>query len=104
MTDKPLPNFRKSNFTYAEAYAERVFNEQLIVVQRMEPEHYFRAIFATAYFTIQPGNDTPSKSQWNTLKKRLKRINPTVFVLKEYGTTDYNGTIHSYIDFGFLPD
>ena len=104
MTEKSLPNFRQSNFSYAEGYAGRVFGERLIALQLMNPEHYFRAIFDTAYFTIQPGNDAPSKSQWSTLKKRMKRVNPTVFVFKEHGTTHHEGTEYSYVDFGFLPD
>ncbi len=100
---KKLPDFRESKPDYAEQYAQTVFGERLVaVVER--PNNAFRAVFAPAYFTIQPGNDAPSRSQWSTLKKRMKRVNPGVFVFKDHGDTVYDDRHHYYVDFGFLED
>lgn len=99
----PLPDLRPTHPDYAERYAAQVFGERLIAVLPL-PDHTFRAVFAVDYFTIQAGNTAPSKSQWNTLKKRMKRVNRGVFVLKQTGTVQHQGTDHPYIDFGFLSD
>ncbi len=44
-----------------------------------EDGHY-GAVFSLGYF----GLDTPTKSQWNSLKKKLKRHDKQVFVFKEH--------------------
>jgi len=98
---KGLPDFRAVSPIYAEEFAREVFGEAYRALLSQEGG-YYRVLFAESYFTIQPGNDAPSRSQWNTLKKRMKRVNPGVFVLKETGETDRDGTIFCYIDFGFL--
>jgi len=100
---KQLPDLQPTPIEYAQSYGERVFGERLVVV-KPQPENVYRALFRQAYFTIQPGNDKPSRSQWNTLKKRMKRVHPGVFVLREYGETQHAGQTVCYIDFGFLPD
>lgn len=64
-------------------------------------EGYFRAVFDKHYFILPEGITTPSKSQWNTLKKRAKRMDSQVFVLKEHGETE-DGLY--YLDFGFFKD
>lgn len=98
-----LPQFDQVPAGYATNYAQTVLGSSLQAVLP-QPKDYFRAIFDVGYFTIQPGNDKPSKSQWNTLKKRMKRINRGVFILREYGEIAYNGETRCYIDFGFLQD
>ncbi len=72
---------------------------------------HFRAIFAASYFQAPAGRERPSKSQWNTLKKRLKRRDRTIFVFREYGEIDCEKAEISerretcfFLDFGFLPD
>jgi hypothetical protein len=60
---------------------------------------YFRAVFEKSYFILPEGVSVPSKSQWNTLKKRAKRIDNLVFILKEYGETQDG---FYYLDFGFF--
>jgi hypothetical protein len=63
-----------------------------------------RAIFKKSFFVLQEGETAPTKSQWSTLKKRLKRHNRGVFIFKDVGETACaEGTVDScfYIDFGF---
>lgn len=72
-------------------------------------DHHFRAVFRKSYFELINGADMPSKSQWNTLKKKLKRRNRRIFVFREYGLascSEYASVPHDqvclYLDFGFL--
>lgn len=58
---------------------------------------HYRVEFSPAYF----GETTPSKSQWNTLKKRFKHHNPKIFMFKEHGETP-KGNV--YLDFGFFAE
>lgn len=73
-------------------------------------DHHFRAVFRKRYFELKVGEELPSKSQWNTLKKKLKRRNRKVFVFREYGSvncSDYGAKSRDdlclYLDFAFLP-
>lgn len=72
----------------------------------------FRVIFKSTFFQLQEGETKPTKSQWSTLKKRMKRHDQSVFVFKKHGeidcreagdgvsdTRDYDCL---FIDFGFL--
>ena len=65
---------------------------------------YYRAIFSLEYFTIAEA--TPTKSQWNSLKKKLKRHDRNVFVFKETGLvaceSENLDAVCCYIDFGFF--
>jgi len=74
-------------------------------------DHHFRALFRRSYFELIDGADMPSKSQWNTLKKKLKRRNRRVFVFRDYGSlacSEYasvgSDQVCLYLDFGFLLD
>jgi hypothetical protein len=63
-----------------------------------------RAIFKKDFFALHEGEAEPTKSQWSTLKKRLKRHNRGVFIFKEVGETICNEGSEDtcfYIDFGF---
>lgn len=62
---------------------------------------HYRAVFDPAYFILVPERSEPSKSQWNTLKKRLKRMDNRVFVFKAHGQTDEG---HYWLEFGFFKD
>ena len=68
----------------------------------------FRAIFRASYFSLQGDSDAPSRSQWNTLKKRFKRRNRSVFIFREYGALDpcpaeiQTDDACLYLDFGFM--
>lgn len=100
---KPLPSFVHKDIAYATDFMSRVLRHPnsdttfLIEVQSFD-DHHFRAIFDVSYFYRESQDTPPSKSQWNSLKKKLKRHNPTVFVFKDYGL---NGD-QAYLEFGFL--
>lgn len=105
-----LPQFAKRPYDKVHQYAARAFKgggpgTSLIALKTFDDGHY-RAIFSADYFTLHEGATEPTKSQWNTLKKHLKRIDHRVFIFREYGETDCPP--HSphekcyYIDFGFF--
>jgi len=72
----------------------------------------FRVIFKSTFFQLQEGETKPTKSQWSTLKKRMKRHDQSVFVFKKHGEIDCSEAGDSvsdtrdydclFIDFGFL--
>ncbi len=69
------------------------------------PDGHFRAIFRPSYFILPEGQHEPSKSQWNTLKKKLKRHAPRLFVFKEHGEVPCDGAAGDrcyYVDIGFF--
>ena len=105
---KDLPRFK------AHKYADVVQLMKAVFTHQNEPEHtyfvqliteedgHYRAVFRLSYFSTQ----TPSKSQWNSLKKKLKRHHPAIFVFKDYGTLPCQGDADTcgYLDFGFFAD
>lgn len=66
------------------------------------PDGHYRALFDPGYFLLAEGETQPSKSQWNSLKKKFKRHNPKVFMFKEHGETEHQGARLFYVDFGFF--
>ena len=84
-------------------FAKSVFAEDLINLN-IEEDGRCRAIFKKSYFVLQDDNTEPSKSQWSTLKKKLKRHNRGVFVFKETGEITCHDNLENdcfYVDFGF---
>jgi hypothetical protein len=77
-------------------------------------DNSYRAIFKSTFFTLQEGQTEPSKSQWSTLKKRMKRRDRHTFVFRKYGEADCRDAGDNvpatrdydclYIDFGFFAD
>ena len=109
-----LPAFRRVQHSYAMRIARSVFagagGAALLRLVRYE-DHHFRAIFDAGYFTLRPEQTAPSKSQWNTLKKKLKRRDRRVFVFRAHGEIDCpqaqssrKGRKCLYLDFGFMQD
>ncbi len=108
-----LPAFQKVH----RRFAVRFINDALsgprgaCLINLIEYEdHHFRAVFRRSYFEMNAGADMPSKSQWNTLKKKLKRRNHSVFVFRKYGAINCGKNAAAkgeqdclYLDFGFLP-
>lgn len=114
-----LPEFRPISAEQAHAYIARALShkedadETFLIDFVAYPDHHFRAIFRLAYFTLAEGSHTPSKSQWNTLKKRLKRIRSDVFIFKTHGYADCatgaeaaaDPSIYcAYVDFAFFKE
>ena len=85
-------------------FVKSVFTESFVKLT-VEDDGRCRAIFKQSYFVLQGDNTEPSKSQWSTLKKKLKRHNRGVFVFKDTGETscaDESDDPCLYIDFGFF--
>jgi hypothetical protein len=108
---KPLPRFQKHDPDKVKHFVSQVFSrierpEDTFVFDVVEYEDgHCRVFFSPGYF----GRDLPSKSQWNSLKKKMKRHNKRVFVFKEHGKitrTNTDSTVDDsdcyYIDFGFF--
>lgn len=84
---KELPKFKREGRQMVERLLTQVFTHP------NEPEvSYFRrlvtyddghygVVFSLDYFV---DTDVPSKSQWNTVKKKLKRHDTRIFVFKEH--------------------
>jgi hypothetical protein len=90
---KDLPRFRSRDPQAAQAFIAHILTNKAdarsaLVRLSERQDHSFRAIFAARFFVLNPGETEPSKSQWNNLKKKIKRAAPDVFVFKEHGTTD----------------
>jgi hypothetical protein len=103
-----LPKFQKRVYQGVHNYIARVLNRgeepedtSLQELTAYEDGHY-RAIFRQDFFVLQDGESEATKSQWNTLKKRMKRIDKRVFIFKAYGECPCGDTVCLYIDFGFL--
>jgi hypothetical protein len=103
MSDLPLFD-RSRSLEMVRSYLSRVFKHgadgylrDLLVFD----DGHYRAVFDSFYFTIGEGRSEPSRSQWNTLKKHMRRLDRSVFIFKEYGFLD-DGL--AYVDFGFFVD
>ncbi len=107
-----LPDFRKVQHSYAMRIVHSVFSGSggaaLLWLIQYDDNH-FRAIFDAGYFVLRPDQTGPSKSQWSTLKKKLKRRNRSIFIFRAHGEVDCRqarsarkGQKCLYLDFGFL--
>jgi hypothetical protein len=106
---KDLPEFRRFSHNYVIALATQ------IMTHPNQPDHsYFRrlveyedghyaAVFGLEYFGA---SETPTKSQWNSLKKKFKRHDKRIFVFKEHtlegcGSPDDDARCGA-VEFGFF--
>lgn len=105
MDDYELPEFDvKMAKRNALPFAKKIFGELLKQI-RIEEDGRCRAIFAKSYFVLHEDATEPSKSQWSSLKKKLKRHNSNVFVFKETGEVTCNEKADEncyFIDFGYF--
>lgn len=111
-----LPKFIKRPFDKVHHFIATILTNKLVhdktslVELRLMADKHYRAIFHPSYFVLQDEHTEPTKSQWTTLKKRMKRVDPLVFVFKNHGempTADDPTGKYYFIDFGFmapLPD
>lgn len=109
-----LPRFRKVKRSYAASLVHSALSgpQGSALLQLLEyDDRHFRAVFDISYFQLAEGKNMPSKSQWNSLKKRLKRRDRSLFIFRQYGRLDCDARgkapsalICLYIDFGFLWD
>lgn len=108
-----LPEFQKHPRDATINFAKEIFStggaprgSHFVRLVEYADGHY-RAIFRPSYFVLPEGQEQPSKSQWNSLKKKIKRHNPRVFIFKEHGEISCGeGTSQKercyYVDFGFF--
>lgn len=106
---KDLPRFRARDPELVKPFVAHILTNKddprSAFVRLIEhPDHSFRAVFAARFFVLNPGETTPSKSQWNNLKKKLKRAAPDVFIFKDHGSIDCApGTPGCYyLDFAYF--
>jgi hypothetical protein len=109
MTSNDLPEFEAQSPGRVKHYVKDIFGSSLLDVIEYEDGHY-RAVFKSTYFTLHDDATEATKSQWNTLKKRMKRHNKEIFIFKEYGEVDCDMLYGDqqrdysclYMDFGFF--
>ncbi len=88
---KALPPFKKRPYDATHDYIKTVLTG------------HYRATFDLRYFVLAAGHTEPSRSQWNGLKKKMKRHHRGVFVFKEHGILDsVDNPPVGYVDFGFF--
>lgn len=103
-----LPTFRRVKRAYAARLVHSALTNErgsaLLELIEYDDRH-FRVVFAASYFQPATSQDGPSKSQWNTLKKKLKRRDRTVFVFRDHGKLEAAAagtTVKYFLDFGFM--
>jgi hypothetical protein len=103
--DTDLPEFDKRPQYIVLPYTKSIFAGNFIRLEEFDDGH-FRVVFKSTYFVLQEEQTEPSKSQWSTLKKKMKRHNKGVFVFKETGGVDCEAVTADYacyyVDFGFF--
>ncbi len=108
---KALPQFRRRHAEEVHDLVAHILTNKVDarsalrrVVER--EDRSFRAIFEPRYFVLAEGESEPTKSQWNNLKKKLKRASSDTFVFKDHGREDCEpGTPGCfYVDFGFFAE
>jgi hypothetical protein len=106
---KPLPQFHRRSFDRVHSYIARALtNERQAETTRLVqlipyPDGHYRAVFRPDYFALPEGQTEPSKSQWNTLKKHMKRLEGDVFIFREHGKTECApGERCYFVEFGFV--
>lgn len=99
-----LPEFAKRKKHEVNKLLTSVFGiENMVKLDEFE-DHHFRVLFKPEFFILNPDATEPSKSQWNTLKKKLKRRDRQLFIFKQYGDILHDGEQAYYLDFGFFLD
>lgn len=103
---KDLPEFQRHSTDEVSGFLKLIFTRPALPDETFfrklvafDDGHY-RAVFSLDYL----GGETASKSQWNSLKKKLKRHDKRIFVFKEHGLAacDMPDERCGYIDFGYF--
>lgn len=103
MFGNELPEFDKRDSGRVLTLVKSIFGSHFAKLDTFDDGH-FRVVFQPAYFTLHEGATEPSKSQWSSLKKRIKRRDRLIFIFKETGKVQCgvgDDTCY-YIDFGFF--
>jgi hypothetical protein len=106
---KDLPRFRRRDPEHVEAFIAHILTNKVdprTTLRRLieRADHSFRAVFDPRFFVLSEGETEPSRSQWNNLKKKLKRAAPDAFIFKDHGREDCAPGKPGcyYIDFGYF--
>jgi len=107
---KPLPEFKSRSSDRVQRYAAQVLTDYqdppVSHLRELVPysDGHFRVMFDRGYFALPADQALPTKSQWNSLKKKFKRHDPLVFIFKEHGEITFGEAKETclYLDFGFL--
>lgn len=104
MTNEGLPKFQKRTKAAVLPLVYDAIGKAHVVDVQVYPDGHFRVIFKETYFKRSDGQEAPSKSQWGTLKKRLKRRDSRLFVFKESGKINNTPQQEAcyFLDFGFF--
>lgn len=98
-----LPAFEKRPRERVVPLMHSTFGASFVALEAFDDGH-FRVIFRRSAFTLPDDSAEPSKSQWTTVRKRLKRRDRKVFVFREHGKLpcpQADGDCY-YLDFGFF--
>lgn len=106
MTSDPrseLPAFEKRPRARVMPLMHSTFGASFVALEAFEDGH-FRVIFRRSAFTLPDETAEPTKSQWTTLRKRLKRRDRKVFVFREHGKVPCPNAEEDcyFLDFGFF--
>jgi hypothetical protein len=106
---KDLPEFKVRRRENVLELVEEILTNDIQQLRHSElielidyPDGHYRVLFNPRYFILIEGQTEPSKSQWNTLKKKFKRREPNIFVFKDHGETKTVDGKAYYVDFGFF--
>jgi hypothetical protein len=111
-----LPEFEKRKQHIVMPYITQIFRGDgsgsfLLKLIPYDDGHY-RAVFKSTYFELQLDAIEPTKSQWTTLKKKMKRHDKRTFIFKQHGEINCDDISTNvspnrdyrcfYVDFGFM--
>ena len=106
---RALPRFRRRDPEQVEPFIAHILTNKVdprTTLRRLieRQDHSFRAVFEARFFVLSEGETEPTRSQWNNLKKKLKRAAPDTFIFKEHGREDCAPGKPGcyYIDFGYF--
>lgn len=105
---KSLPAFKPLPRNLVEDLARRVLSHDakgeityLRELHAYDDGHY-RVVFSPAYFTLADSQSEPTRSQWNSLKKKFKRHEPRIFVFKDHSMVPCGAESCCILDVGFF--
>jgi hypothetical protein len=107
---KALPKFRTHRLEYVETFMRDMLTSHVSPQSHLRrviayDDGHYRALFDPAFFTLAEGAAEPTRSQWNSLKKKIKRHDPHVFIFKEHGSVTgvegIEGPVY-FLDFGYF--
>jgi hypothetical protein len=102
---KELPEFKTQRREFVTEFLRQVFThpnqDRSHFVRLVEyPDGHYSAVFSLSYFA---SGDEPTKSQWNSVKKKLKRHDKRIFVFKDHSVIDCDASARcGSLDFGFF--